>query len=131
MTGRKSAEQKSGKGQQGGAQQQKNGRGKHGKRGRHGNGAQNAQQKGQQPQKSAQNAQQQFAINQFGNAKNTLTQGYGDATIAGMNNRTAGLQSQANALAGAQNAMNQQTSILGQLAGPAAEFLGSYFGAKS
>ena len=58
VTGRKSAEQNSGKGQQGGAQQQKNGRGKHGKRGRHGNGAQNAQQKGQQPQKSAQNAQQ-------------------------------------------------------------------------
>ena len=59
VTGRKSAEQKGGKGQQGGAQQQKNGRGKHGKRGRHGNGTQNAQQKGQQPQKSAQNAQQQ------------------------------------------------------------------------
>lgn len=80
---------------------------------------------------NAQNAQQQFAINQFGNAKNSLTQQYGDALVAGMNNRTAGLQSQANALAGAQNAMNQQTSILGQLAGPAAQFLGSYFGANS
>ena len=59
VTGRKPAAQKGGKGQQGGAQQQKNGRGKHGKRGRHGSGAQNAQQKGQQPQKSAQNAQSQ------------------------------------------------------------------------
>lgn len=80
---------------------------------------------------NAQNAQQQFAINQFGNAKNTLAQGYGDSTIAGMNNRTAGLQSQANAMAGAQNAANQQTSVLGQLAGPAAQFLGSYFGTSS
>ena len=59
VTGRKPSGQKGGKGQQGGAQQQKNGRGKHGKRGRHGNGVQNAQQKGQQPQKSVQNAQQQ------------------------------------------------------------------------
>lgn len=80
---------------------------------------------------NAQTAQQQFGINQYGQAKQNLTGGYGDAMSAALQNRTAGLQSQANALAGAQNAMNQQTSILGQLAGPAAQFLGSYYGAQA
>lgn len=80
---------------------------------------------------NAQNAQQQFAINQFGQAKNALAGGYGDAMSAYVQNRNAGLQSQANAMAGAQNAMNQQTSVLGQLAGPAAQFLGSYYGKQA
>lgn len=80
---------------------------------------------------NAQVAQQQFGINQYGQAKQNLAGGYGDAMSAALQNRTAGLQSQANALAGAQNAMNQQTSVLGQLAGPAAQFLGSYYGAQA
>lgn len=80
---------------------------------------------------NAQNAAQQFAINQYGSAKDALSSGYGDAMSASVQNRTAGLQSQANAMVGAQNAANQQTSPLGQLLGPAAQFLGSYFGAGS
>lgn len=71
---------------------------------------------------------QQYGINAYGVAKDALTQGYGDALTAGMNNRTAGLQSQANALAGIANTNNQEQSFLGQLAGPAAQFMGSYFG---
>ena len=80
---------------------------------------------------NAQTAQQQFGINQYGQAKDALAGGYGDAMSAYVQNRNAGLQSQANAMAGAQNAMNQQTSVIGQLAGPAAQFLGSYFGAQA
>lgn len=80
---------------------------------------------------NAQVAQQQFGINQYGQAKQNLAGGYGDAMSAALQNRTAGLQSQANAMAGAQNALNQQTSVLGQLAGPAAQFLGSYYGKQA
>ena len=80
---------------------------------------------------NAQVAQQQFGINQYGQAKQNLAGGYGDAMSAALTNRTAGLQSQANAMAGAQNALNQQTSVLGQLAGPAAQFLGSYYGKQA
>lgn len=80
---------------------------------------------------NAQAQKQQFGINQYGQAKNALSQGLGDAMSAQVANRTAGLQSQANALAGAQNASNQSQSFLGQLAGPAASFLGSYFGGGS
>lgn len=77
---------------------------------------------------NSQVAQQQYGINQYGQAKNTLAQGYSDSLMAGMNNRTAALQSQTNAMVGATNAANQQQSILGQLVSPAAQFLGSYYG---
>ena len=80
---------------------------------------------------NATNAKQQYGINQYANAKGTLTGAYGDALTAGMNNRTATLQSQANVAGAALNSANQQQSILGQLAGPAAQFLGSYYGGGS
>lgn len=76
-------------------------------------------------------AKQQYGINQYGTAKNNLAQGYSDSLMAGMNNRTAALQSQTNAVVGATNAANQQQSVLAQLAGPAAQFLGSYYGGGS
>ena len=71
------------------------------------------------------------AVSAYGQDRANLVQGMGDATIAGMNNRTANLQSQANAISGAANAANQESSPLGQLLGPAATFLGSYFGGGS
>jgi len=78
---------------------------------------------------NAQNAKQQYGINQYGQAQSNLAQGYGDALSAGIANRTAGLQSQANAMAGAQSAANQgNQSLLGSIVGPAAQFLGAYYG---
>lgn len=77
---------------------------------------------------NAANDRAMYGIGQYGAAKDTMSQAYGDALSAGMQNRTAGLQSQANAMAQAQSAANQQQSFLGQLAGPAAQFLGSYYG---
>lgn len=74
---------------------------------------------------------QQYGINQYGQARDTLSGAYGDALTAGMSNRTATLQSQANVAGAALNSANQQQSILGQLAGPAAQFLGSYYGGGS
>lgn len=70
----------------------------------------------------------QYGIGQYGAAKNALAGGVGDVTTAGMANRQAGLQSQANALGGLTNAQNQQSSFLGQLVGPAAQFAGAYYG---
>lgn len=78
---------------------------------------------------NAQTAKQQYGIGQYGQAQNNLAQGYGDALSAGISNRTAGLQSQANATAGMVSAQNQgNQSFLGQIAGPAAQFLGAYYG---
>lgn len=76
---------------------------------------------------NAQTQKAQFGINQYGSARDALNQGLGEAMSAQVANRTAGLQSQANALAGLANTNNQDQSFLGQLAGPAASFLGSYF----
>lgn len=76
---------------------------------------------------NAQTQKQQYGINQYGQAKNALMQGYGEAMSAGVQNRTAGLQSQANVIAGMANNNNQDQSFLGQLVGPAASFLSSYY----
>lgn len=73
----------------------------------------------------------QYGIGQYGQARDTLVGNYGTVLSAGMQNRQAGLQSQANAMGGIMGGQNQQSSALGQLAGPAAQFAGAYFGAGS
>ena len=73
-----------------------------------------------------------YAIDQYGQDRNMYTQGLGDATMAAMNNRLGGLQTQANVLSGQANAMQNQ-NIGGGIAsalGPIAQFAGSYFGAS-
>lgn len=73
-----------------------------------------------------------YGIEQYGNDRNMYTQGLGDATMAAMNNRLGGLQTQANVLSGQANAMQNQ-NIGGGIAsalGPIAQFAGSYFGAS-
>lgn len=80
---------------------------------------------------NAQNEKQQYGVSQYGGARDAYANGYGSVLAAGMQNRQAGLQSQANAMGGATNAQNQQSSWLGQLVGPMAQFAGSYFGAGS
>ena len=72
-----------------------------------------------------------YGIDQYGNAKNNYATGYGDVLTAGMQNRQAGLQSQANAIGGMLQGQNQQSGFLGQLVGPAAQFAGAYFGSGS
>ena len=73
----------------------------------------------------------QYGIGQYGGARDAYANGYGSVLAAGMSNRQAGLQSQANAMGGIANAQNQQSSSFGQLIGPMAQFAGSYFGASS
>lgn len=72
----------------------------------------------------------QGAVNAYGADRNALVSGLGDMATATMNNRTANLQTQANAVAGMTNAQNQQPGVLSQIAGPVAQFLGSYYGGK-
>lgn len=73
-----------------------------------------------------------YFIDQFNNDRNMYTQGIGEATMAAMNNRLGGLQTQANVAAGRVNAMQNQ-NVGGGIAsalGPIAQFAGSYFGAS-
>lgn len=80
---------------------------------------------------NAETQKAQYGIGQYGQARDTLVGNYGTVLSAGMQNRQAGLQSQANAMGGIMGGQNQQSSALGQLAGPAAQFAGAYFGAGS
>ena len=81
---------------------------------------------------NATNARNQYAVDAYGNARNQYVSGLGDAMSAGVQNRNAVLQTQANAIAGSANA-KQGTSgwnLLSALGGAGANFLGSYFGGK-
>ena len=70
----------------------------------------------------------QAAVNAYGNDREQYAQGLGDATMARMNNRLGGLQTQADVIGGVANA-SQSTPISNAL-NVGASFLGSYFGAK-
>lgn len=70
-----------------------------------------------------------YAVDTYGNDRNQLMQGLGETTMATMNNRLGGLQTQANVAAGIANA-NQGPGIGSQILGPVAQFLGSYYGSK-
>lgn len=72
-----------------------------------------------------------YGIEQYGGARDNYANGYGSVLAAGMQNREAGLQSQANAAAGIMQGQNQQSGALGALIGPAAQFAGAYFGANN
>lgn len=81
---------------------------------------------------NANNARNQYAVDAYGNARNQYVSGMGDAMSAGVQNRNAVLQTQANAIAGKTNAQ-QGTSgwdLISGLTGAGANFLGSYFGGK-
>ena len=74
-----------------------------------------------------------YAVDAYGNDRNQYVQGLGDATMAAMNNRLGGLQTQANVAAGRVNAMQNQNvgGALASALGPIAQFAGSYFGSGS
>ena len=71
-----------------------------------------------------------YGIDAYGADRTALTQGISDATMAGMNNRTGTLQSQVNAMTGLTNAQNARSGVASDILGPAASFMGSYFGSK-
>ena len=74
-----------------------------------------------------------YAVDAYGNDRNQYVQSIGDATMAAMNNRLGGLQTQANVAAGRVNAMQNQNAggALASALGPIAQFAGSYFGSGS
>ena len=74
-----------------------------------------------------------YAVDAYGNDRNQYVQGLGDATMAAMNSRLGGLQTQANVAAGRVNAMQNQNAggALASALGPIAQFAGSYFGSGS
>ena len=79
---------------------------------------------------NAVNARNQYGVDAYGKDREAYTGGLGDALSAGIANRNAVLQSQANAIAGAANAQ-QGTSgwgLLGGVGGAGGQFLSSWFG---
>ena len=72
------------------------------------------------------------AVDVYGNDRNMLAQGIADTTMANMNNRNANLQTQASVLGGIANTQmgNNFGGYASQILGPAASFMGSYFGSK-
>ena len=71
-----------------------------------------------------------YGIDQYNNDRTNYTQGIGDATMATMNNRLGGLQTQANVAAGLANAAqnNNAGGAISSALGPIAQFAGAYFG---
>lgn len=81
---------------------------------------------------NATNARNQYAVDAYGNDRNQYINGLSDVLSAGIQNRNALLNSQAQTISGVANA-NQGTSgwdLLGGLAGAGGQFMASYFGGK-
>lgn len=66
----------------------------------------------------------------YGNDRDSYIQGIEGTTSASLNNRTGGLQTQADVLSGKANTMQGQSGISSFLS-PFAQFAGSYFGAQA
>ena len=79
---------------------------------------------------NAQQTRLQNAVNAYGNDRNALTQGLGEATMANMNNRLGGLQTQAS-ITGALTNSQSGPGVLSQILSPATSFMaGMYAGGK-
>lgn len=81
---------------------------------------------------NAQNARKQYAVDAYGRDRDQYINGLGEAMSAGIANRNANLQTQAQAIAGTTNAQ-QGTSpwdLLGGLGGAGANFMSSWYGGK-
>lgn len=81
---------------------------------------------------NATNARKQYAVDAYGNDRNQYINGLSDAMSAGIQNRNALLNSQAQTISGMANA-NQGTSgwdLAGGLLGAGGQFMASYFGGK-
>lgn len=72
-----------------------------------------------------------YAVDTYGRDRDALLQGYGDTTMAQMNNRLGLLNTQANVAAGRAGAMQNSNNGLANALGPVAQFAGAYFGSGS
>lgn len=79
---------------------------------------------------NAQNDRYKTAVSLYGNDRDRYTDSMGTALSAGIANRTAGLQSQANAAAGSANIYANQPTVMDSIMNPMSSFLGSYYGGK-
>lgn len=79
---------------------------------------------------NAQNDRLKTAVSLFGNDRDKYADSYTTALTAGIANRTAGLQSQANAAGGAAGIYAQQPGLVSSVLNPMSSFLGNYFGGK-
>lgn len=79
---------------------------------------------------NAQQEKMKYGVDAYGKDRDAYTQGIGDATMATMNNRLGGLQTQANVAAGLANAAQNGNAggAIASALGPIAQFAGSYFG---
>lgn len=81
---------------------------------------------------NATNARNQYAVDAYGNDRNSYVNGLGDAMTATMNNNNAALQTQAQVLSGigqANQNNNWGSALLNGLSA-GANFLGSYYGGR-
>ena len=81
---------------------------------------------------NAQQQRMQAAVNAYGNDRNQYTQGISDATMASMNNRLGGLNTQAQTIMGGAQALQGTgaANAIGTGLNTAATFLGSYYGGR-
>lgn len=73
-----------------------------------------------------------YGIDAAGADRSAFTQGMGEATTAGMNNRLGGLNTQAQTIMGSANASQNTSgwSLAGDLLGAGGKFLSNYYGGK-
>lgn len=78
---------------------------------------------------NANNDRARYAVDIYGNERDKLMQGTSEAIMAGMNNRTANLQTQANAMGGIANANigNNAGGYAGGALNAISSFLGNYY----
>ena len=77
---------------------------------------------------NAANDRAKYAVDAYGNDRNAYVQGMGDVMSAGLQNRNANLQTQADAIAGTVNAQNSAPGLGSSILAPVASFLGNFFG---
>ena len=77
---------------------------------------------------NAANDRAKYAVDAYGNDRNAYVQGMGDVMCAGLQNRNANLQTQADAIAGTVNAQNSAPGLGSSILSPVASFLGNFFG---
>lgn len=79
---------------------------------------------------NAQNDRLKTAVSLFENDRDKYADSFNTALSAGIANRTAGLQSQANAAGGAAGIYANQPGLVSSVLNPVSTFMGSYFGGK-
>lgn len=77
---------------------------------------------------NAANDRAKYAVDAYGNDRNAYVQGMGNVMSAGLQNRNANLQTQADAIGGTVNAQNSAPGLGSSILSPVASFMGNFFG---